>query len=81
MFCNCFKPKNAGPDQRVPVILRAISDKLLYCRPAYSNPSLVTRTSWGLVLPLADQLRSGFDGRFGTDVGVPVTFQLFSYLS
>ena len=25
----CFRPKNSGPDQRVPVISRAISERLL----------------------------------------------------
>src|SRR5205823_4357733 len=45
-FCNCFNPKKAGPDQRVPVICRAIWERLLYRCPRYSNPPVSATTSW-----------------------------------
>ena len=45
-FRLCFRPKNNGPDQRVPVIWRAISDRLSYCfasilKPFVGNQDLV----------------------------------------
>src|SRR5690606_14838049 len=42
--CHDFNPKKRGPDQRVPVILRAISDRLPYLQFRYSNPSARTIT-------------------------------------
>jgi hypothetical protein len=48
-------PKKSGPDQRVPVILRAILERLAYCLPQYSNAASVTLTSWNVPAPAADQ--------------------------
>src|ERR1700716_2700753 len=39
-------PKKSGPDHRVPVISRAIFERLAYCLPRYSKPESVTLTSW-----------------------------------
>ena len=39
-----FKPKKSGPDQRVPVIRRAISDRLRYRLPWNSKPVSVIET-------------------------------------
>src|ERR1019366_5097537 len=40
-----FKPKNAVPDQRVPVMSRAISERLRYFWPSNMNPLSRTMTS------------------------------------
>src|SRR6202023_3932161 len=39
-------PKKSGPDQRVPVISRAIFERLRYCLPRYPKPASLTLTSW-----------------------------------
>jgi hypothetical protein len=41
-----FRPKNAGPDQRVPVMARAISERLRYFWPSNINPLSSVTTSY-----------------------------------
>jgi hypothetical protein len=40
-----FRPKKRGPDQRVPVIARAICDSDRYCACCHRKPSSQTTTS------------------------------------
>src|SRR3954447_4743055 len=58
-----LKPKKSGPDQRVPVISRAISDKLRYRLPWNSKPVAVTETLY--VLPCHSRISRvpGLTGR------------------
>src|SRR5260370_37688403 len=42
----CRRPKKRGPDQRVPVIRKAMSDSEAYFLPFQVKPSASTTTRW-----------------------------------